>query len=511
MKKILLLSTIIAGLFISCEDFLTKNPLNFADETNVWKTEKDAVQGVNSAYACLNSAFDSYVLNDMYTPIADETSTGEINLGLHTARTGMFNNYWRRFYLGVNLANIALEKLPLVNMNSQLQNRLAGECKFLRALYYFNLIDFFGDVPLYLEEITVQNAYESRTSVSEIRSSVILKDLEDAIAVLDINYSSPNVGRATKGAAIALKGKTYLYAGDYENAIKAFEEIINNKETYGYDLLPNYKDVFDYNNKNNKEVIFDVQYLGPKMGKGSSLDYLLGNLSSNGTGSNNSSCPTVELLDMYWCADGLPISSSPLYDSNDRYNNRDKRLDITIIRPGSTYKDLEYTFPLLAGDYVKGKTRTGLMWRKYVVEDDGSAWGDDNQNFILIRYADILLMYAEAKNELLGQPDEQIYNALNAVRERAGVQGIISGSKTKDEMRQLIRTERMLELACEGIIYSDIRRWKIAGQLLNGRQFKNLLDEVYMTRVFDENKHYLWPIPQQEIDMNNNLTQNPGY
>lgn len=510
MKRIIILSIIVAGIMTSCDDFLTKTPLNNVDESNFWKTEQHAIQGVTSVYASLQSIYERYVLNDMYTPIADETGTGDINLGLHTSRNGLFINNWRAHYLGINRANVAIEKVAQIEMDSRLKERLIGECKFLRALYYFNLIDFFGDVPLYLEEITVQNSEKARSSVNEIRSA-ILSDLNDAIAVLENKYSISDNGRATKGAAIALKGKVHLYAGEYDKAVEEFSKIIDNKDTYGYGLLDDYKEVFNYHNKNNKEVIFDVQYLGPKMGEGGSLDYILGNLSSNGTGSGNTSCPSIELLDMYWCTDGLPISESSLYDPNDRYANRDKRLDISVIRPGSTYKGLDYVFPLQAGDYVKGRTRTGLMWRKYVVEDEGSAWGDDNQNFILIRYADVLLMYAEAKNELLGEPDSQTYQVLNQVRERAGVKGIENGSQSKDKMRELIRTERMLELACEGLIYSDIRRWKIAGSLLNGRQFKNLLGEGYMTRVFDENKHYLWPIPQSEIDMNKNLVQNPGF
>jgi len=509
MKRIIIIAILFIGLFASCDDFLTKEPLNNVDESNFWKTEKHAIQGVNAVYASLQSVYGIYFLNDMYTIIADETGTGEVNLGLHTSRNRTFYDKWKEHYLGINRANIAIEKVPQIAMTPSLQQRLIGECKFLRALYYFDLIDFYGDVPLYLEEITVQNAYQSRTSVNEIRSA-ILKDLDDAIAVLEVKYGTSETGRATKGAAIALKGKVHLYNGEYDKAAEAFGELINNKAIYGYDLLSDYKEVFNYHNKNNQEVIFDVQYLGPKLGEGGSLDYYLGNLSSNGTGSGNTSCPTVELLDMYWCTDGLPISESPLYDPANRYENRDKRLDISIIRPGSTYKGLDYVYPLQAGDYVKGKTRTGLMWRKYVVEDDGSAWWDDNQNFILIRYADILLMYAEAKNELSG-PDNQVYAALNQVRERAGVKGLEAGSKSKEELRELIRTERMLELACEGLIYSDIRRWRIAGQMLNGRQFKNLLGETYMTRVFDESKHYLWPIPQEERDMNKDLTQNPGF
>lgn len=508
MKKITIISALLFGLFISCDDFLTKGPLNNIDESNFWKTEQHALQGVTAVYGSLQSVFVTYALNDMYTPVADETSTGNINLGLHTARTGTFYDKWKANYLGINRANIAIEKIPQIDMDDSLKERLIGECKFLRALYYFNLTDLYGDIPLYLEEITVQNSDKGRTPVSEIRQAIIT-DLDDAINSLSIKYDQPNTGRATKGAAIALKGKVYLYAGEHDKAAEIFSELINNKGSYGYDLLPDYKSVFDYHNKNNREVIFDVQYLGPRTGEGGSLDLYLGNLSSNGTGSENTSCPTVELLDMYWCTDGLPITESPLYNPEDRYANRDKRLDISIIRPGSTYKGLDYVFPLQAGDYVKGTTRSGLMWRKYVVEDEGSTWSDDSQNFILIRYADILLMYAEARNELSDQPDQTVYDALNAVRERAGVKGV--ESKSKDEMRELIRTERMLELACEGVTYSDIRRWKTAGKLLNGRQFKNLLGEIYMTRVFDESKHYLWPIPQGERDMNKNLTQNPGF
>lgn len=511
MKKILLFLSLFAGLFFSCDDYLTKYPLNYVDESNFWKTKEHAVQGVTAVYASLQSVYGNYVLNDMYSPIADETSNGDVNLGLHTARNSSFKDKWEILYRGINRANVAMEKIVDIDMDQTLKERLIGECKFLRALYYFNLIDFWGDVPLYLEEITVQNANKGRTPVEEIRNAII-KDLDDAIKVLDIKYETSETGRATKGAAIALKGKVYLYAGDYQKAVEMFEELVNNSDTYQYGILDNYADVFDYHNKNNKEVVFDVQYLGPKTGEGGSLDYWLGNLSCNGTGSTNTSCPTVELLDSYLCTNGLPITDSASgYDPANRYANRDKRMDITVMRPGTKFKGLDYVFPLQAGDYVKGRTRTGLMWRKYVVEDDGSAWGDDNQNYIVIRYADVLLMYAEAKNELLGTPDASIYNALNRLRERAGVKAIDISSKSKDEMRQLIRNERMIELAGEGIYYSDIRRWKVAASMLNGRSFKNLLGEVYTTRVFDEKKHYLWPIPQTEIEMNKALIQNPGF
>lgn len=511
MKNIALLLSLWVGLFVSCDDYLTKYPLNNVDESNFWKTKEHAIQGVTAVYASLQSVYGDYVLNDMYTPIADETSNGDMNLGLHTARNGMFESKWQTLYRGINRANVAMVKVSDIDMDKDLKERLIAECKFLRALYYFNLIDFWGDVPLYLEEITVLNATKGRTPVDEVRKA-ILTDLDEAIPVLDIHNETSQAGRATKGAALALKGKVYLYAGEYQKAADAFAELINNKDTYSYGLLPDYAEVFNYHNKNNKEVVFDVQFLGPKKGEGGSLDYLLGNLSCNGTGSGNASCPTIELLNTYLCTNGLSITDPTSgYDPANRYDNRDKRLDISIIRPGSKFKGLDYVFPLLAGDYVKGRTRTGLMWRKYVVEDDGSAWGDDDQNYLVIRYADVLLMYAEAKNEALGAPDASVCEALNQVRERAGVVGVKPATCSKDEMRQLIRTERMVELAGEGLHYSDIRRWKTAASLLNGRVFKNLLGETYMTRIFDEKKHYLWPIPQTEVEMNKSLVQNFGF
>lgn len=498
--------------FCSCEDFLDRKPLNNLDEKQFWQNEQQAIQGVTAIYAVLQNSgvYGDYVLNDMYTPIADETEGGQINLGLHTADYGKFSTKWTSLYLGINRANIALKRIPSILMNESLKKRLLAEAKFLRALFYFNLIDFYGDVPLYVDEIEVTTANKLRTPVKEIQEQII-SDLKEAIPDLEIVYSVSDIGRVTQGAAKALLGKVYLYAQEYDLAAEVLDELISNKAKYGYDLLANYADVFNYHNENNKEVIFDVQFVGPKLGEGSLLDYYLGNLSCNGTGGNNTSCPTVELLDSYCCVDGLPITESELYDPNNRYENRDKRLDMTIMRPGSYFKDLEYAYPLRPGYYVKGRTRTGLMWRKYVVEDEGSAHQDDPQNFIVIRYADVLLMYAEAANEILSNPDESIYSAINSVRERAGIKALEIGSCTKDRMRELIRQERKVEFACEGLYYSDIRRWKIAETELNGVSFKDLLGNVYVTRVFDGSKHYLWPIPQQELDMNKNLTQNPGY
>ena len=319
----------------------------------------------------------------------------------------------------------------------------------------------------------------------------ILADLDEAASLLP--ETQAETGRATKGAAKALKARVLLYNERWAEAADAAQEVIN----MNYSLFQDYRELFKEQNENNSEVIFDVQYKSPEQGNFFTL--YLGSFTNGGW---SSVVPLQNLLDAYEMTDGLSIQESPLYDENNPYENRDPRLKHTIFVEGVTLNGIanhsgEYggnSFKKLTPYDEEGvvpvigyPTRTGL-------------------NAIIFRLGGIMLAYAEAKNEASG-PDQSVYDAVNAIRTRPTVDmPPLPAGLSKEEMRQAIRHERRIELVLEGTRYSDIKRWKTAENILDG------LTDAGGTRTFDASKHYLWPIPRKEFDIEGTqLEQNPGW
>jgi hypothetical protein len=338
-----------------------------------------------------------------------------------------------------------------------------------------------------------------------------MKDLDSAAMVLPLKYSSSDVGRATKGAALALKARVLLYeaspllnpSGDknkWKAAADAANAVISMAKDAGYGLFPDYRGLFLPQNENNKEVIFDVQFIYPL--EGNSFDLI--------DRQYNSNAPLLGLAEAYEMqATGLPITN-PLsgYDPNNPYKGRDPRLYATIVYPGDTYM----------GSVVDNKrfAITGYGMEKYSIYTAakpaaGTAdlkAGQSYTNYIVLRYADILLMYAEAENEYAG-PDPSVFSAVNAVRERAGMPDL-PVTLSQDGMRDAIRHERRVEFAGEGYYYNDIRRWKTAEVVMNATIYKYDHTKIE-TRQFDPARDYYWPIPQAQLDLNPKLKQNPNY
>ena len=259
-----------------------------------------------------------------------------------------------------------------------------------------------------------------------------------------------------------------------------------------YALCPDYRRIFSRDNENNTEVIFDIQFLNPEYTHG--IDLVLRQY--------NTCAPLMDLVKAYDMNDGTAYS-----DDKPLYENRDPRFYQTIVYPGSMYMGT-----VVANDRFKF---TGYTFKKYSVYDDEYApeYDYNDINYILIRYADIILTYAEARNENLGVPDEAIYNAINMIRGRKTVEmPLLDYSKkySKEQMREIIRHERRIELAGEGLYYFDIKRWRIAKDLMNGPIYK-WDGSTIETRVFAD-KDYLWPVPEYEFKENPNLLpNNPGW
>lgn len=328
-----------------------------------------------------------------------------------------------------------------------------------------------------------------RNSREEVITQILV-DLDNASSVLPISYTGTDIGRATKGAALGLKARVLLYNNRWSEAAAAAKAVM---DLNYYVLFPNYRGLFMVENENNKEVIFDVQYSSPDYT--SSMD--IGIESQMGTS------PTLDLVNSYLMIDGKTTQESELYDPLHPYENRDPRLHQTVVIPGYMY--LGRIVP--DGKYYS----TEFGYKKYTSYKDDVAEPQNSKteiNYILIRYADILLMYAEAQNEAVG-PDESIYTALNMIRERAGMPDIPE-SLSKDQMRAVIRFERRIELASEALYYNDIRRWRIAEVVNNGNVYSRL-GKVVQRRIFNAGRDYLWPIHDITRQENPALEQNPGY
>lgn len=484
------------------ESFLDLSPADRFTQDNYWKTKEHAEAAVNGAYAALVANWiwggNNPVVLEVATPNAynNNNTNGFNNLaqGIQdAANTAIVNNTWNGCYTGIGRTNNLLANIDRIAMDEALKKRFKGEARFLRALFYFPLWDLYNGAPL----ITDATNYETQSSLPRNKPEELLaqmlQDLDSAAAALPASYGSTDRGRATSGAALALKARLLLYAGQWAAAAKAAKMVI---DQHTYSLFPDYRALFYPENENNPEVIFDVQYKFPEFTHG--LDIALDQY--------NTVAPLPGLVNDYYAIDGKPVDKSPLYDPQQPYNNRDPRLQQTIIVMGSQYKGATVT----EGQYPQ----TGFGQKKYSIYKDNEkpaaikADGQSELNVMVLRYADVLLMYAEAQNEAAG-PDASVYEAVNAVRARAGMP-VFPAQLSKDEMRVEIRHERRIELAGEGLCYYDMRRWKTAAALMS-TEIYNVKGERIGTRHFDPQRDYFWPVPSVAIQNNPALTQNPLY
>lgn len=517
MRKIsiiIILAAVIVFLNNCSESLLDVNPTNKYTEDIFWKSETQADAGLAACYQTLR-ATGIYGGGGWTTPLWEETATPnamdynsssgffQIGNGTHDAsNTGIINNRWKHSYEGIGRCNTLLDKIDAITISDAKKQQMKAEAKFLRALYYSLLINYYGDAPLILEAPKIEHKVLTRTPKAQIFTQIV-KDLDEAAAVLPVNASLP--GKPTKGAAISLKAREYLYNSMWAETAAAAKQVMDMKK---YSLFPNYRALFMPENENNVEVIFDVQYLYPNYCH--SFDLI--------NRQYNTNAPLRNLVDAYLMNDGSKITESTAYNSATYWLNRDPRFRMTLVWPGSKYMGKTVSNTQFA--------QTGYTIKKYSVYDEDNAFNsiilNDSQsdiNYIVLRYADILLMYAEAKTEL-NQIDQSVYDAVNLVRTRAGMPGIQStdaalptyvamGDQAK--MREVIRLERRIEFAGEGFYYMDILRWRIAHIVNNGPIF-TYNNTQKLVRKFNVDRDYLWPVPSYETQENPNLLpNNPGW
>jgi hypothetical protein len=479
---------------LSCSDFLDKNPLDQITSQTFWKNENEAAMALAGVYSrILTHPFNHK--NAEFDTMAGEVSSNQnqsvipIAQGLvQPTSGGMVSMIYNNCYAGIGSCNFFLDNIEQTPINEATLNRYKGEVLFLRAMFYFMLAEHYGGVPLYTHSVTIEEAKVKQSSKAEVMQQ-IFADLDVAITNLpDVPYTD---GHAVKGSAQALKVRVLLHNQQWQEAAELANQIIQGGK---FRLFDNFRTLFLASGQtDNPEIIFSARYLSPDVRTDIDISWAWHAVVN----------PRQELVDAYECADGLPISASPLYDPSNWRLNRDPRLLMTIKgfedkAINSAGQEMDFSYNAISG--------TGYEPVKYcnwdVLPIDYSTISE--QDWILIRYADVLLMYAEARNEASG-PDASVYSAVNQVRARVDMPAIPEGL-TKDELRERIRHERRVEFALEGLRWGDILRWRTAEQII-----PTIVDPGGVKRVFDPAKHYLLPFPQSEIDVNENLEQNPGY
>jgi hypothetical protein len=507
MKRVyinIILFFLATAVFVSCTK-LKEEPNSIIVAAQFYKTQADAVAAVNAVYGTLNSDpaadFPIYGRNlnlligngsddQVYSPSNTNPDVRALGTTTYIAANDRVRKSWQQHYYGISRANLAIDNIPNIKFDEALRSRLVREAKFLRALLYFNLVRLHGGVPLILhdpETVNVNDLKVARASADEVYAQIIA-DLTDAVN-LPASYNAADKGRVTAGAVHGLLAKVYVTKKDWVNAQTELEKVIstgtfpNATGTYGYDLFANFKDAFQKPTKNGKEHLFSVQY-ETNGGAKNSQNYI----SSGDFGSFN---PAVYAGD-------LP----------------DERL-VAIFDSADTRKSVSFFNKLL--NPATGVTVDFGAITRFAKFIDFTLSPLTNQglsgvNFPVLRYADILLLYAETLNEINGGPTADAYKAINIIRARAYGVYTASGNYSdnshdlsglsQDEFRDAVFLERRKEFVQEANRWFDLAR--------NGK-LVDALKQIPAKANNVSDKNLLYPIPQVEIDLNPLLTQNPGW
>jgi len=476
---------LLAGLFIisSCgKSFIERPPVSAATVDVLYKTDKDFQDAVMGGYQALRNQYTNFWQfgdlrgDDAFIQVSNQPTSTNIDVFSLNSSDALLNNTWANYYIVINLANNIITKIA--NADAAVvknKDRYIGEAKFLRAIAYFDLVRIFGDVQMITNIPTADEVAKiPRTPVATIYAEIIIKDLLDAGTKLPQSYTGTEVGRATKGAAKAILGKVYMTVKDFPKAEAVLQELTT--APYTYALLPNYNDLFDYSkNEHHSEYIFDIEY-----------EEGLGGLGSNWT---NGFMPNVTaLLNYYKINGGFGESLCPTMLFINLWQANDKRKDISVQCCG------QWKNPTTGAVTIFSSQTSQSYTMKYITAV--ATQNDSKANWKVIRYADVLLMYAEALNENGKTP--LALTPLNQIRTRAGLP--VFSTLTQTEARDSIAQERRFELCFEGHRWFDLVR---TGKALTACAPVGMKD--YMT---------VFPVPLTQVRVMNNPTifpQNNGY
>ncbi len=478
VRTLSVLALLCAASF-SCEDILEEDPKGLLSQKTFWNNDQNAIGAVNSAYSApLERGNREHTWNFHFESAAQDFRNWDLNFGTGivngtwNSNSFHFIDCWRNNYAPISRANFVLSNLPTATINPDLKSRLEGEARFVRANYYFNLVRAFGDVPLILKQSeSTDDFLVKRTPTQEVYQSII-DDLEIAVKQLPLKstYNADDVGRASKGAAQGLLAKVHLTLGDYEKARTLTQQVIDSKE---YSLQPNFIDIFKAENDNGSEWLFSYQSMGSQP--------------PNNHITGAWTFPPIAGTDGFAATFGNIVVS---LEAVALYDKADIRLTDMIWNQYTTN----------AGKVIKFTKGTGYFSKKYYDTDFSKNLLFTRVNYPILRYSDILLMNAEATNEI-SPMSAAVFEKLNMVRQRARTKPLTTAEVAgKAAMLDEIMNERRREFLNENQRFWDLKR---RGKFLEYvRQFGHSLHQDNMN---------LFPIPQIEMDANPNLVQNPGY
>lgn len=525
-NQIIKLTQLVGVLVLSivmgaCEkNMLDQTPLNQITDDTYWQSPEDAIMFATRMYTFMPQ--DNFVYYEGMSDNGISNDPTTRRFGNSTQDPTISGKEWN--YSSIRQAFSFFENVDKVpGMDGALKKRLIAEVKFVLAYRYFIMTTLYGDIPFVNHLIKDPNAADlPKTAKSEIIKQVI-GWLDEATVDLPQSYSGVDLGRATKGAALALKTRVCLYNNQFDEAVIAAKQLMDMKI---YSLYPNYYNFFQKDGDYSKEDIWSFGY-ALSIKQNSLRDILGSQALMNG---RNILGPTAELVNDYESKNGYyPYTKDPLYKSTDPFSNRDPRLRETILCPGDIFvypffSNINQYDPFNnAGDRIGGDlgSRAGFSWSKNVDRYDYVRSGTNNWK--AFRYGEVLLNYAEAQNEVSG-PSDQVVAALDLIRGRADMPTIEATFKlngwtmNQSTLRDFIRHERRIELAGEGLRYFDILRWKIGEKVLQGPIYtidapdgissistangniNKYSKRVVETRYFNNPKFYVWPIPQSAID-----------
>ena len=503
------------------KDFLNVPDPNTPTAQDFWTSAKSAQAGINAIYStfhrpglCRNIHFMTLVRSDMgfsTSPNADIINTCAI-FHITNYNDWLSTSIWQDCYIGINRANQVLDNVPGISMDSQQKQQFIGEAKFLRGFFYYNLAVLYGNVPITLH--TSKPSDYPPTSPQDSVYAQAEKDFTAAASALPDSYDAANVGRATKGAAYAMLGKCYMQQHQYQKALDAFQWLVTGPGKNLYHLVSNYRDNFVETHENNAESVFEIQYavnpndthdddIAPNNGDlnyGTSIPPFFAPRPIGFTDGQARRWVVWQFLKEK-TVNGLRdprLAASFLYDSTNVHGP-----DSTMVY-GRTWTSLGYS-----NDPTVVPNNNQVCFRKFL--DDATMNGEvfhSGNNWRYIRYADVLLLYAEALNDM--NQTTEAYQYVDQVRERAGLAPLsqVKPGMNQQQFLDQLNHERITELAGEGHRWDDLERW---GYLTNQSKIDELAKDDPDFKSFVVGRDEFLPIPQTDRDLNPNITQNPGY
>ena len=530
-------------IFGSCKSELELNPLDQFSNENFWRSEGDAMLALTGLYRGniqMNGLAEfgpsdwwsyhgllylEFASDNAYDRRGDNSAYSKLSDGTMTNSLGILSDYWRLSYRKIARSNFFLENVEKTPVSPDVMKRLKAEAQFIRASQYFYLSQYWGSVPLIKNTLNLQEANSAQKATKKEVVDFVISEFTEAAANLP-NYgslTSAERGRISKQGVLAFLGRIQLAEMKFADAAATYKAIIDLNENI---IEPEYKGLFDGSNESSKEILFATQYLIDLAGNG-----MLQHNFPAIAGGWALYCPLGSLVESYQFKDGSEFNyNDARYNPKNLTQNRDPRLGFSVLTNQDLFKNLRYTShpdSTNSMDQVsttKQATRTGYSLRKFNPENFEGNLQNSGIDLPIIRYSEVLLSYLEAKLEN-GDPINQalLDQTINKVRSRASVQMPAITTTDQIKLRTILRNERRVELAFEGIRYWDLLRWNIAKDVLKGEFYgapfpdaKNL--RVNPSKVRDSQSRWyvttknfrsdvdrFWQIPQSEININPNL------